>query len=56
MSNFWDDRSFVTAIKHYLSYFNVLAMKVILNIRPDALFIQSEFSEYFHPANPIAVM
>ena len=34
---------------------NVLAMRAILNVRPDALFIQSESSEYFHAHNPRAI-
>ncbi|HTW94432.1 MAG TPA: family 1 glycosylhydrolase [Tepidisphaeraceae bacterium] len=48
-----DDRSFVTALKH-LSRANLLAQEAILKIRPDALFIQSESSIYFHPAVPAA--
>lgn len=46
-----DDRSFVTALKH-LCQANVLAMQTILEIQPDAVFIQSESSEYFHPETP----
>ena len=34
---------------------NILAMHAILDIRPDALFIQSESSEYFHPESPAAI-
>ena len=45
------DRAFVTALKH-LCKANVLAMHAILNVRPDAIFIQSESSEYFHPIRP----
>lgn len=45
------DRAFVTALKH-LCKANVLAMHAILKIRPDAIFIQSESSEYFHPIRP----
>jgi len=41
------DRSFVTALKHIVKA-NVLAMHAILNERPNAIFIQSEASEYFH--------
>jgi beta-glucosidase len=48
------DRGFVTAIKHIVKA-NVLAMQAILAERPDALFIQSESSEYFHAANPRAI-
>ena len=46
-----DDRAFVTALKH-LCKANVLAMHEILKVQPDAIFIQSESSEYFHPENP----
>lgn len=46
-----DDRSFVTALKH-LCKANVLAMEAIIKIQPDATFIQSESSEYFHPEGP----
>lgn len=45
------DRAFVTALKH-LCRANVLAMHAILKVRPDAIFIQSESSEYFHPMRP----
>ena len=31
---------------------NILAMRAILEIRSDAIFIQSESSEYFHPEDP----
>ncbi|MGZ3744853.1 MAG: family 1 glycosylhydrolase [Pseudobdellovibrionaceae bacterium] len=48
------DRSFVTALKHIVKA-NVLAMKEILRIRPDAIFIQSESSEYFHAEGPSAI-
>lgn len=49
-----DDRSFVTALKHIVKA-NVRAMEQILTIRPDALFIQSESSEYFHAESPAAI-
>src|SRR4051812_30145240 len=49
-----DDRSFVTALKHIVKA-NVLAMKSILDVRPDAIFIQSESSEYFHASSPAAI-
>ncbi len=49
-----DDRSFVTALKHIVKA-NLLAMHAILAVRPDALFIQSESSEYFHAENPAAI-
>ena len=48
------DRGFVTALKHIVKA-NVLAMHAILEVRPDALFIQSESSEYFHADNPPAI-
>jgi beta-glucosidase len=48
------DRGFVTALKH-IAKANVLAMRAILEVRPDAIFIQSESSEYFHAANPEAI-
>jgi len=48
------DRAFVTALKH-IAKANVLAMRAILEERPDAIFIQSESSEYFHAANPAAI-
>lgn len=47
-------RSFVTALKHIVRA-NVLAMRAILEVRPEALFIQSESSEYFHAQNPKAI-
>ena len=49
-----DDRSFVTALKHVVRA-NVLAMQAILTVRSDAIFIQSESSEYFHAATPAAI-
>ena len=48
------DRPFVTALKHLVRA-NVLAMHAILAARPDALFIQSESSEYFHARSPAAI-
>ena len=48
------DRAFVTALKHMVKA-NVLAMQAILTLRPDAIFIQSESSEYFHAENPSAI-
>ena len=45
------DQTFVTALKH-LSKANVMAMQVILEVQPEAIFIQSESSEYFHPEDP----
>ena len=49
-----DDRSFVTALKNVVRA-NVLAMEAILKVRPDAIFIQSESSEYFHAETPAAI-
>ena len=48
------DKAFVTALK-YIVKANVLAMHSILKARPDALFIQSESSEYFHASDPAAI-
>ncbi len=48
------DRGFVTALKHIVRA-NVLAMWEIIDVRPDAIFIQSESSEYFHADNPDAI-
>jgi beta-glucosidase/6-phospho-beta-glucosidase/beta-galactosidase len=48
------DSSFVTALKNIVKA-NVLAMGAILKIRPDAIFIQSESSEYYHAENPKAI-
>jgi len=45
------DRAFVTALKH-LCQANVLAMRAILEVRRDAIFIQSESTEYFHAEHP----
>jgi beta-glucosidase len=48
------DRGFVIALKNIVKA-NVLAMHSILDHRPDAIFIQSESSEYFHAENPSAI-
>jgi beta-glucosidase len=48
------DRTFVTALKNIVKA-NVLAMREILKVRPDAIFIQSESTEYFHAENPAAI-
>jgi beta-glucosidase len=48
------DQGFVTALKHIVKA-NVLAMEAILEVRPDAIFIQSESSEYFHADSPAAI-
>lgn len=47
------DESFVNALKN-LSKANVMAMHAILKRQPNATFIQSESSEYFHPVSPAA--
>ena len=48
------DQAFITALKHLVKA-NVLAMSAILDVRPDAIFVQSESSEYFHAENPQAI-
>jgi beta-glucosidase len=48
------DKTFVTALKHIVKA-NVRAMQEILKVRADAIFIQSESSEYFHAENPAAI-
>ena len=48
------DAAFVTALKHLVKA-NVLAMQAILEVRPDAIFVQSESSEYFHADSPGAI-
>ena len=45
------ERTFVTALKN-LCKANVLAMQAILTVQPEATFIQSESSEYFHAEDP----
>ncbi len=49
------DRGFVTALKHLVTA-NIMAMHTILDVRPDALFVQSESSEYFHAISPAALV
>ncbi len=48
------DQAFVTALKHIVKA-NVMSMRAIIGVRPDAIFIQSESSEYFHADNPRAI-
>jgi beta-glucosidase/6-phospho-beta-glucosidase/beta-galactosidase len=48
------DTAFVTALKH-LCKANVMAMHAILKVQPEATFIQSESSEYFHAIDPGAL-
>lgn len=45
------DRAFVNALKH-LCQANVLAMHSILKEQPDAVFVQSESTQYFHAEGP----
>lgn len=45
------DRAFVNALKH-LCKANILAVNAILNARADAVFIQSESTQYFHAEDP----
>jgi beta-glucosidase/6-phospho-beta-glucosidase/beta-galactosidase len=45
------DKTFVNALKN-LCKANVLAMQTILEVQPNATFIQSESSEYFHSEDP----
>jgi beta-glucosidase/6-phospho-beta-glucosidase/beta-galactosidase len=45
------DRAFVTALKN-LCLANVKSMHAILKHRPDAIFVQSESTQYFHPETP----
>jgi beta-glucosidase/6-phospho-beta-glucosidase/beta-galactosidase len=47
------DRAFITALKH-MCRANILAEEAILRVQPEALFIQSESSEYFHAGAPEA--
>lgn len=48
------DQAFVNALK-ILSKANVMAMHAILKIQPEATFIQSESTEYFHATEPSAL-
>ena len=55
----WNERvmsdiGFVTNIKHCCRA-SILAMRAILDIRPDAIFIYSESTEYVHPGSPAVV-
>lgn len=52
----WNERlisdvGFVTNIKHCVKA-SILAMRAILDLRPDAIFIFSESTEYVHPGAP----
>ena len=48
------DRGFVTALKHIVRA-NVRAMQEIVAVRPNAIFVQSESSEYFHADTPASL-
>jgi beta-glucosidase/6-phospho-beta-glucosidase/beta-galactosidase len=48
------DKGFVTALKHIVKA-NVLAMYAVLEYRKDAIFIQSESTEYHHAADPESI-
>src|SRR3954465_10076419 len=48
------DRGFVIALKH-LAKANLLAEAAILEVQPNALFIQSESTEYFNASDPAAL-
>jgi beta-glucosidase len=59
MFGWWNEQgttnqTFVRALCNIVKA-NVMAMKCILEVRPDAIFIQSESSEYFHAENPGAI-
>ena len=43
----------MTALKHLVRA-NILAMRAILHVRPDAIFVQSESAEYTHADSPAA--
>lgn len=47
------DRAFVTALKHMCKA-TLLAEQEILKVQPEALFVQSESTSYFHQASPAA--
>jgi len=48
------DRAFITALKH-LCAASQMAMVEILQVRPDAIFIQSERAAYYHADTPAAI-
>ncbi len=48
------DTAFIRALKN-LCKANVMAMHAILKVQPNATFIQSETTEYFHPTSPEAL-
>lgn len=48
------DKAFVTALKNIVRA-NILAMRAILKVKINAIFIQSESSEYYHAKKPRAI-
>ena len=48
------DQAFVTNIKHCCKA-SILSMQAILDLRPDAIFVFSESTEYVHPGSPALV-
>ena len=46
-----NNRAFVNALRNIVRG-NILAMRAILEVRPDAIFIQSESSEHYHAVQP----
>lgn len=48
------DLGFVTNIKHCVRA-SILGMRAILDLRPDAIFVFSESTEYVHPGSPDVV-
>lgn len=46
-----DDQSFVKVLKH-LCAASLMAMREILQVRPDAIFVQSERATYYHADSP----
>jgi beta-glucosidase/6-phospho-beta-glucosidase/beta-galactosidase len=48
------DLGFVTNVKHCVRA-SVLGMRAILDLRPDAIFVFSESTEYVHPGSPDVV-
>jgi beta-glucosidase len=48
------DQAFVTALKHMVKA-NVMAQEAIIEVQPQALFVQSESTEHFHPDEPSAL-
>src|ERR1700678_1784783 len=48
------DAAFITNLKHCCKG-SILAMRAILDLRPDVIFIFSESTEYVHPGSPAVV-